>query len=155
MTPGWMAQPNTLETRECGPALGGRSTGVGYLPLRHLQAISMEGTEGNNLFGEALVCVDLKTGQRNGTTSWCITRYGTWTSLLRHTCRHHCRRQADQSCGAATKQGFLYVFDRVTGQPVWQLRSVRWSKATHRRMVFSHTAVSHEATGLQPQRRVG
>ena len=54
-----------------------------------------------------------------------------------------------------TKQGFLYVFDRVTGKPVWPIEERQSRRATCRRMVFADAAVSDEAAGLLPQRRHG
>jgi quinoprotein glucose dehydrogenase len=36
---------------------------------------------------------------------------------------HHRQRREDQSRRAATKQGWVYVFDRVTGKPVWPIRN--------------------------------
>ena len=35
--------------------------------------------------------------------------------------RHHRRRQDDQGDRADTKQGWVYVFDRTNGQPVWPI----------------------------------
>ena len=48
-----------------------------------------------------------------------------------------------------TKQAFLYVFDRETGEPIWPIeeRPVREGRRA-RRMVFAHAAVSHQAAGL-------
>src|SRR5262245_1174967 len=77
---------------------------------------------GNNLFAESLVAVDLKTGQRK------------W----HYQFVHHPLWNFDNCCASLiadivvdgkpikavaqpSKIGWLYVFDRITGQPVWPI----------------------------------
>ena len=49
-----------------------------------------------------------------------------------------------------TKQGFLYVFDRVTGKPVWPIeeRPVEQGDVA-RRVVFADAAVSNQTRSVR------
>jgi quinoprotein glucose dehydrogenase len=77
---------------------------------------------GNNLFGETLVCVDLKTGQRKW--HYQLVHHPLWDMDISSA-----PILADITVGGKpvkavaqpSKQGFLYVFDRVTGKPVWPI----------------------------------
>jgi quinoprotein glucose dehydrogenase len=77
---------------------------------------------GNNLFGDSLVALDLKTGQRKW--HYQVVHHPIWDFDLPAA-----PLIADIVVGGkpikavalASKQGFLYVFDRVTGQPVWPI----------------------------------
>ncbi len=97
--------------------------GLAYLPLEMPTGDYYGGHRlGDNLFGDSLVAVDLETGER-------VWHYQTV---------HHDVWDLDLPCapiladitvdGRAikaivqpTKQGFLFVFDRVTGEPVWPI----------------------------------
>ncbi len=84
---------------------------------------------GNGLFGNSLVAVDLTTGQRK----W---HY----QLIHHELWDYDNSSApllmDISVGGKpikavalpSKQGFLYVFDRETGKPVWPIKEVKVPK---------------------------
>jgi quinoprotein glucose dehydrogenase len=75
---------------------------------------------GNNLFGESLVCVDLKTGLRKW--HYQLVHHPLWdmdissAPILADITVDGKRVKA---VAQPSKQGFLYVFDRVTGKPVW------------------------------------
>ena len=77
---------------------------------------------GNNLFGESLVCVDLKTGQRKW--HFQIVHHPIWDYDLSSA-----PILADivvdgrpiKAVALPSKEAFLYVFDRVTGKPVWPI----------------------------------
>ena len=75
---------------------------------------------GDNLFGETLVAVDMNTGERRW--HFQTTRHGLWdydlpaAPILLDT--PNGRKLAAQP----TKQALLFVFDRVTGEPVWPIR---------------------------------
>jgi quinoprotein glucose dehydrogenase len=75
---------------------------------------------GNNLFGETLVCVDLKTGQRKW--HFQLVHHPLWDMDI-SSAPILTDIVADgkpiKAVAQPTKQGFLYVFDRVTGKPVW------------------------------------
>ena len=75
---------------------------------------------GNGLFGESVVAVDLKTGQRKW--HYQLVHHGIWDfdipcapMLIDITMNGRTVKAVAQP----TKQGILYTFDRVTGQPVW------------------------------------
>jgi quinoprotein glucose dehydrogenase len=77
---------------------------------------------GNNLFGETLVCVDLKTGERKW--HYQLVHHALWDMDISSA-----PILADivvdgkpvKAVAQPSKQGFLYVLDRVTGKPVWPI----------------------------------
>ena len=97
--------------------------GIAYLPVETPTGDYYGGHRpGNNLFGESLVAVDLQTGER------------LWHFQL----VHHPIWGFDMACppiladitvngreikavALPSKQAFLYVFDRETGEPVWPI----------------------------------
>jgi quinoprotein glucose dehydrogenase len=75
---------------------------------------------GNNLFGETLVCVDLKTGQRKW--HYQLVHHPMWDMDISSApilADITVDGKAVKAVAQPSKQGFLYVFDRVTGKPVW------------------------------------
>lgn len=77
---------------------------------------------GDNLFAESLVCVDAKTGER--VWHFQMVHHGVWDydlpaapTLVDITVDGKDIRAVAQ----VSKQGFVYVFDRVTGEPVWPI----------------------------------
>jgi quinoprotein glucose dehydrogenase len=77
---------------------------------------------GNNLFGETLLAVDLRTGQRKW--HYQLVHHGIWDMDI--PCAPiltdiTVNGRAIKAVAQPTKQGILYVFDRVTGQPVWPI----------------------------------
>src|SRR5436309_2350241 len=77
---------------------------------------------GNNLFGESLVCVDLKTGQRKW--HFQLVHHPLWDMDISSApilADVTVNGKAMKVVAQPTKQGFLYVFDRVTGKPVWPI----------------------------------
>ena len=97
--------------------------GIAYLPIEIPTGDYYGGHRpGDNLFGESLVAVDLETGER----------------LWHFQFVHHPIWDYDVPCppilinitvdgreikavAQPTKQGWVYVFDRVTGEPVWPI----------------------------------
>src|SRR5437667_841390 len=97
--------------------------GLVYLPVESPTSDFYGGHRpGNNLFGESLVCVDLKTGQRKW--HFQIVHHPIWdldmpaAPLLADIVVNG---KPIKAVAQATKQGLLYVFDRITGQPVWPI----------------------------------
>src|SRR5579864_1383988 len=97
--------------------------GLVYLPVEDPTSDLYGGHRpGNNLFGDSLVCVDLKTGQRKW--HYQIVHHPIWdydmpaAPLLMDI---NVNGKPIKAVAQATKQGILYVFDRVTGQPVWPM----------------------------------
>ena len=78
---------------------------------------------GNNLFGESLVARrSARPASASGTSSSCTTASGTWTSRARRSSpTSPSTAGAIKAVAQPTKQAWLYVFDRVTGQPVWPI----------------------------------
>ena len=63
--------------------------------------------------------------------------------------------RAIKAVAQPTKQGFLYVFDRVTGKPVWPIEERPVEKGDVPGEWYSPTQpIPDQAAGLQPQRRV-
>jgi quinoprotein glucose dehydrogenase len=97
--------------------------GLVYLPVESPTGDFYGGHRpGNNLFGESLVCIDLKTGQRKW--HFQLVHHPLWDMdissapiLADITVNGHPLKAVAQP----SKQGFLYVFDRVTGKPVWPI----------------------------------
>ena len=76
-----------------------------------------------NLFAESIVCLDAATGVRKW--HYQIVHHGLWDydlpsppSLVSITARRASRVDAVVQL---TKQGLAFVFDRVTGKPVWPI----------------------------------
>jgi quinoprotein glucose dehydrogenase len=77
---------------------------------------------GNNLFGESLVCVDLKTGERKW--HFQLVHHPLWDMDISSApilADITVDGKPVKAVAQPSKQGFLYVFDRVTGKPVWPI----------------------------------
>ncbi len=77
---------------------------------------------GDNLFAESLVAVDVETGER--VWHFQTTRHGLWDydlpaapNLVDITVDG----REIKALAQITKQGFVFVFDRLTGEPVWPI----------------------------------
>jgi glucose dehydrogenase len=97
--------------------------GLVYLPVEDPTSDQYGGHRpGNNLFGDSLVCVDLKTGQRKW--HFQVVHHPIWDYDLSSA-----PILADivvdgrpiKAVALPSKEAFLYVFDRVTGKPVWPI----------------------------------
>jgi len=77
---------------------------------------------GTNLFGNCLLALDARTGKRLWHFQMVHHDLWDWDASAAPqlvTVRHN-GKQID-AVAQATKQGFLYVFDRVTGKPLWPI----------------------------------
>jgi quinoprotein glucose dehydrogenase len=77
---------------------------------------------GNGLFGESLVALDIKTGKRKW--HFQMVHHGLWdmdVSTPPILADITVNGRAIKAVAQPTKQSFLYVFDRVTGEPVWPI----------------------------------
>jgi quinoprotein glucose dehydrogenase len=77
---------------------------------------------GDNLFAESLVCLDAATGQRKW--HFQVTHHGLWdydvpAAPTLATVTVNGRRR--DIVAQVTKNGFAFVFDRVTGEPIWPI----------------------------------
>ena len=97
--------------------------GLVYLPVESPTSDFYGGDRpGNNLFGESIVCVDLKTGQRKW--HFQIVHHPIWDYDLSSApllADITVNGRAIKAVAVPSKEAFLYVFDRVTGQPVWPI----------------------------------
>jgi quinoprotein glucose dehydrogenase len=97
--------------------------GMAYLPVEMPTHDYYGGARpGNGLFGETLVAVDLKTGQRKW--HYQLVHHGIWDMDI--PCAPiladiTINGKTIKAVAQPTKQAFLYVFDRVTGQPIWPI----------------------------------
>jgi quinoprotein glucose dehydrogenase len=102
--------------------------GYVYLPIESPTAVDRQNNfyggrrPGANLFGNSLVCLDAKTGKR--IWHYQIIHHDIWDwdlnappILLDITVDGRRIKAVAQP----TKHAFLFVFDRVTGQPVWPI----------------------------------
>ena len=77
---------------------------------------------GNNLFAESLVALDLKTGQRKWHFQFVHHPIWNWDMTSAPILSDiNVNGRPVKAVSVASKQGWLYVFDRVTGQPVWPI----------------------------------
>jgi quinoprotein glucose dehydrogenase len=97
--------------------------GLVYLPVEDPTSDQYGGHRpGNNLFGDSLVCVDLKTGQRKW--HFQVVHHPIWDYDLSSPpilADITVDGRAIKAVALPSKEAFLYVFDRVTGKPVWPI----------------------------------
>ena len=97
--------------------------GLVYLPVESPTSDFYGGHRpGNNLYGESIVCVDLKTGQRKWYFQ--IVHHPIWDYDLSSApilADINVNGKAIKAVAVPSKESFLYVFDRVTGAPVWPI----------------------------------
>jgi quinoprotein glucose dehydrogenase len=97
--------------------------GMAYLPVELPTHDYYGGTRpGDNLFAESLVAVDLRTGVRKW--HFQLVHHGIWDMDI--PCAPiladiTVNGKTIKAVAQPSKQGFLYVFDRVTGQPIWPI----------------------------------
>jgi quinoprotein glucose dehydrogenase len=78
--------------------------------------------KGNNLFANSLVAIDARTGKRIWHQQ--LIHHDLWDYDIPQSAKLLTIRQNGkprQIVAQATKQGFLYVFDRKSGQPIWPI----------------------------------
>jgi quinoprotein glucose dehydrogenase len=97
--------------------------GLVYLPVEMPTGDYYGGHRpGDNLFSESLVAVDVKTGQRRW--HYQFVKHGIWDWDL--PCAPILADvviggQPRKIVAQPTKQAWLYVFDRATGEPIWPI----------------------------------
>jgi len=97
--------------------------GLVYLPVETPTSDFYGGHRpGNNLFAESLVAVDAKSGQRKW--HYQFVHHPLWNydmSSAAMLADITVNGRAIKAVAVPSKQGFLWVFDRATGQPVWPI----------------------------------
>ena len=97
--------------------------GLVYLPVEDPTSDQYGGERpGNNLFGDTLVCIDLKTGVRKW--HFQVAHHPIWDYDLSSApllADITVNGKAIKAVALPSKESFLYVFDRVTGEPVWPI----------------------------------
>ncbi len=97
--------------------------GIAYLPVELPTGDYYGGHRpGNGLFGESLVAVDLHTGKRKW--HFQFVHHGLWDMDI--PCAPiladiNVNGRIVKVVAQPTKQSWLYVFDRITGQPIWPI----------------------------------
>jgi len=97
--------------------------GLVYVPVEDATSDYYGGHRpGNNLFADSLVCLDLKTGKRKW--HYQVVHHPIWNYDLSSEPILGDINVGGKQIKAVMlpgKQAFLYVFDRVTGEPVWPI----------------------------------
>ena len=77
---------------------------------------------GANLFAESIVCLDARTGERQW--HFQAVHHGLWDydfTAPPNLVTIDVEGRTIEAVAEVSKQGFVYVFDRVTGEPVWPI----------------------------------
>jgi len=97
--------------------------GLAYLPVETPSSDFYGGHRpGNNLFGDTLVCVDLRTGRRKW--HFQLVHHSLWNMDIATApvlIDVNVDGKPVKAVAISSKQAFLYVFDRATGKPVWPI----------------------------------
>jgi quinoprotein glucose dehydrogenase len=113
----------TGNTGAWAPLSGDPDLGYVYIPVEIPTGDQYGGHRpGDNLFGSSIVCLDVKTGER--VWHFQTVHHDIWDydlasppMLANVTVDGQPRRIIAQP----SKEGFLWVFDRVTGEPIWPI----------------------------------
>lgn len=100
------------------------------------------GRLGDNLYGESLVCIEAATGRR--VWHYQIVRHGLWDydmPAAPNLVDLMVNGQAVKAVTLATKQGFIFAFDRTNGRPLWPIED---------RAVPPSTVRGERAATMQP-----
>ncbi len=114
----WMGNTNVWSMMSCDPALG-----MAYLPVSAPTSHFYGGLRpGDNLFGTSLVAVDANTGKR--VWHYQTVHHDIWDYDLPAApvvADIVVEGKPVPAVAQVSKVGFLYVFNRVTGEPVWPI----------------------------------
>lgn len=105
------------------PIAGDEALGYVYVPVSMPTNLWYGGhRRGDNLFGNSLVCLDAATGER--VWHYQLIHHDIWdydVSAAPVLCDITVDDKEINAVAQVTKQSFCYVFDRVTGEPVWPI----------------------------------
>ncbi|HTJ22419.1 MAG TPA: PQQ-binding-like beta-propeller repeat protein [Gemmatimonadaceae bacterium] len=97
--------------------------GLVYIPVGMPIADEYGGHRpGNNLFSSSVVAIDVKTGQRKW--HYQFVHHDIWdydTPMAPNVIDATIDGQRRKIIAATTKQGWVYVLDRATGEPIWPI----------------------------------
>jgi quinoprotein glucose dehydrogenase len=113
----------TGNTAAWAPLAADEELGYVYVPVETPTGDFYGGHRlGDNLFGDSLVCLDAKTGQR--VWHFQIIHHDIWDwepSSPPILADITVGGRKIKAVAQVTKHGFTFVFDRVTGKPVWPI----------------------------------
>jgi glucose dehydrogenase len=126
--------------------------GLVYLPVETPTIDEYGGNRpGDNLYAESLVAVDLKTGAKKW--HFQFVHHPLWDHdmsspplLMDVTIDGKPRKVV----ATPSKQGWLYVFDRVTGQPIWPMPETPVPQAGEESVPFEKTAKTQPIPSKPP-----
>ena len=113
----------TGNTGAWAPLSGDEELGYVYIPVEEPTGDFYGGNRhGNNLFSDSLVCLDARTGKRiwyfqlvhHDVWDWDVAAPPILVDIT-------VEGKKIKAVAQTTKQAFTYVFDRVTGKPVWPI----------------------------------
>jgi quinoprotein glucose dehydrogenase len=111
----------TGNTAAWAPLSGDPELGYVYIPVEMPTGDYYGGHRlGDNLFGDSLVCLDVKTGER--VWHFQTVHHDIWDYDLASPpilANVTVDGQPRKIVAQPAKTGFLWVFDRVTGEPIW------------------------------------
>ena len=114
----WMGNANVWSTFSCDPDLG-----YVYLPVTAATSHMYGGERpGDNLFSTSVVALDINTGAR--IWHFQITRHDIWDYDLPTqpvVADIVIEGQVRKIVAQVTKVGYLFVLDRITGEPIWPI----------------------------------
>ena len=122
---GWTAEARayTGNTGVWAPISADLERGLVYLPVEAPTSDFYGGHRlGNNLFSSSLVCIDARTGARRW--HFQLVHHDIWdydTTAAPVLLDITVRGKRIPAVAQVSKQGFTYVFDRVSGVPVWPI----------------------------------
>ncbi|MCY3885279.1 MAG: PQQ-binding-like beta-propeller repeat protein [Gammaproteobacteria bacterium] len=117
----WMGNTNVWSTTSCDPELN-----LVYLPVTAPTNHFYGGARpGDNLFGTSLVAVDASTGEY----VWHFqnVRHDIWdydNPAAPVVADIHRNGKTVKVVAQVTKTGYLFVFERATGEPIWEIEDV-------------------------------
>ena len=134
----WMGNTNVWSMMSCDPELG-----IVYLPVSAPSSHFYGGLRpGDNLFGTSVVALDARTGKRKW--HFQTVHHDIWDYDLPAApvvADIVMNGKPVKALAQVSKVGFLYVFDRVTGEPLWPIEE---------RPVPNSTLDGEQAAAKQP-----
>jgi len=105
------------------PMSGDPDLGLVYLPVEAATGDRYGGDRpGDNLFSSSLVAVDIKTGERQW--YYQLVRHDIWDWDIPAAPILADLPNGRKVIMQATKQAFVYTFDRETGEPIWPIEDL-------------------------------